>query len=303
VPTRRRYKGAVAGYPCAVSSVHLVADSTCDIAAGQAEEMGITIVPLKVIIGDEVFADGVDIDPPTLYARMRSSPVVPRTSQPTPSEFEAVFAEIGRDGTPIVCTTISADMSGTYGSAVQARAALPDLEIRIIDTRTVGPAHRQVVERLHQAAMSGAGPDELEAIASAIRNTQRLVFTVESLEYLRRGGRIGGARALLGSMLNIKPILELRGGVVEPLERVRTFPRALDRLHDELRASAAAWGGTASAVVTHADVREAADRVAARAAEAIGGPVAVTDVGPVIGCHGGPGAIGIAFHKPLPQAP
>nr|MDQ2961278.1 DegV family protein [Candidatus Dormibacteraeota bacterium] len=225
-----------------MSSVHLIADSTCDLAADQAEELGITIVPLKVIIGDQVFADGVDIDPATLYARMRSSPVVPRTSQPTPAEFEAVFAEVGRDGAPIVCTTISADMSGTYSSAAQARAALPDLDIRVIDTRTVGPTHRQVVDALSRAAAAGAGPDDLEAIAAAVGETQQLVFTVESLEYLRRGGRIGGARALLGSMLNIKPILELRGGVVQPLDRVRTFPRALDRLIDELRTSAAAWG-------------------------------------------------------------
>jgi DegV family protein with EDD domain len=279
-----------------VAKVHLVADSTCDIPSAQAAGLGVSIVPLKVIIGDEVFADGVDIDPATLYARMRASPVVPRTSQPTPAEFEAVFARLGADGTPIVCTTISAAMSGTYGSAEAARGALPDLDIRLLDTRTVGPGHHQVVDALVAAATAGADADELERLAAAILTTQRLVFTVESLEYLRRGGRIGGARALLGSMLNIKPILEVRDGTVEPLDRVRTFPRALDRLVEELSASAADWEG-AAVTVTHADKLEAATEIARRAEAVVGAPVQVVDVGPVIGCHGGPGAIGLSFHE------
>jgi DegV family protein with EDD domain len=282
-----------------VSKVHLVADSTCDIPSAAAAELGVTIVPLKVIIGEEVFADGVDIDPATLYARMRASPVVPRTSQPTPAEFQAVFADLGKDGAPIVCTTISAAMSGTHGSAEAARGALPGLDIRLVDTRTVGPGHHQVVDALVAAASAGADADDLERLAAAILATQRLVFTVESLEYLRRGGRIGGARALLGSMLNIKPILEVREGTVEPLDRVRTFPRALDRLVEEVSRSAAGWARGAAVMVTHADKLEAATELAARAEAVAVGPVQVVDVGPVIGCHGGPGAIGFAIHESL----
>lgn len=280
-----------------MSNVHLVADSTCDIPAAEARALGLDIVPLKVIIGDEVFADGVDIDPATLYARMRSSPVAPRTSQPTPADFESLFAQLGADGAPIVCTTISAAMSGTHGSAVAARAALPERDIRLIDSRSVGPAHRQLVEVLVAAGARGAGPDELERLAADVAATQRLVFTVESLEYLRRGGRIGGARALLGSMLNIKPILEVRGGTVEPVDRVRTFARALDRLLEELTTTAASWSSSPVVTVTHADKLDAAMEVARRAETVTGGPVRVTDVGPVIGCHGGPGAIGISFHQ------
>jgi DegV family protein with EDD domain len=282
-----------------VSAVHLVADSTCDISTVEAAKLGLVIVPLKVIIGEEVFADGVDIDPATLYARMRSSTVAPRTSQPTPAEFEAVFREVGADGAPIVCTTISAAMSGTHSSAVAARAAVSDLDIRLIDTRSVGPGHQQVIEALIAATAGGADAAQLEEIAATIRSTQRLVFTVESLEYLRRGGRIGGARALLGSMLNIKPILEVREGAVEPLDRVRTFPKALDRLLEEVAAAATAWGGRASVLVTHADKAEAAADIARRAADIAGERVRLIDVGPVIGCHGGPGAIGMSFHKPL----
>ncbi|MGH7721917.1 MAG: DegV family protein [Candidatus Dormibacteria bacterium] len=280
-----------------MSPVHLVADSTCDLPADEAAARGLTIVPLKVIIGDEVFADGRDIDAATLYARMRSSAVVPRTSQPTPAEFEAAFARLGADGGAIVCTTIAAAMSGTHSSASQAREALPGLDVRVLDTRTVGPGHRLVVNAVLSAARGGADAAALERVVGEVTATMRLVFTVESLEYLRRGGRIGGGRALLGSVLNIKPILEVREGTVEPLDRVRTFPRALDRLVEEVARSAAEWGGRARAMVAHADQPEAGMEVARRVGEAAGEPAELIDVGPVIGCHGGPGAIGVAFHR------
>ncbi len=282
-----------------MSPVHLAADSTCDLPAAEAERAGLTIVPLKVIIGEEVFADGREIDAATLYSRMRTSTVVPRTSQPTPAEFEAVFSTLGADGNPIVLTTISAEMSGTYSAAAQARDAFPDRDIRIIDTRTVGPGHRLVLDAVRSAAAGGADAGELEKVAAAVIATMRLVFTVESLEYLRRGGRIGGARALLGSVLNIKPILEVRDGAVEPLDRVRTFPRALDRLVEEVRRSTVEWGGRARVMVAHADQREMAAEIARRAGEAAGEPAELIDVGPVIGCHGGPGAVGLAFHRPI----
>lgn len=282
-----------------MSAVHLVADSTCDLATADAERAGLTIVPLKVIIGEEVFADGQDIDAATLYSRMRSSPVVPRTSQPTPAEFETVFARLGADGGAIFCTTISAAMSGTHSAAVQASDALPDLDIHVFDTRTVGPGHRLLLNVVLAAAAGGATAEDLDRVAAQVAESMRLVFTVESLEYLRRGGRIGGARALLGSVLNIKPILEVRDGTVEPLDRVRTFPRALDRLIEEVGRSAAEWGGHARVMVTHADQREMGAEVARRAGEAAGEPAELIDVGPVIGCHGGPGAIGVAFHRPV----
>ena len=282
-----------------MSSVHLVADSTCDLPVADAQRAGLSIVPLKVIIGEDVFADGVDIDAATLYRRMRSSPVVPRTSQPTPAEFETVFTGLAADGAAVFCTTISSAMSGTHSAAAQAAEGLPDLDIHVFDTRTVGPGHRLVLDAVRAAAATGAGAADLDRVAAEVRTSMRLVFTVESLEYLRRGGRIGGARALLGSVLNIKPILEVREGAVEPLDRVRTFPRALDRLVEEVGRSAREWGGHARVMVAHADQREMGAEVARRAGEAAGEAAELIDVGPVIGCHGGPGAIGVAFHRPV----
>lgn len=278
-------------------AVHLVADSTCDMSEAEAAARGLTIVPLKVIVGDEVYADGQDIDAAALYARMRASTVTPRTSQPTPAEFEAVFRGLGADGGAIVCTTISSAMSGTHGAACQARAALAALDIRVVDTASVGPGHRLIVDALAAAAAAGADAAELEQRVAEVAATLRLVFTVESLEYLRRGGRIGGARALLGSMLDIKPILEVRGGAVESIDRVRTFARALDRLVDEVARAAAAWGGRARVMVAHADQPAAGRTVAERTGSVAGQAVELIDVGPVIGCHAGPGAIGVAFHR------
>lgn len=280
-----------------MSPVHLVADSTCDISEADAAARGLTIVLLKVIIGEDVYADGRDIDAATLYSRMRSSKVVPRTSQPTPAEFESVFRRLGADGGAIVCTTISAAMSGTHSAATQAREALPAMDVRVLDTRTVGPGHRLIVNAVLEAAAAGGDAAALERVVVDTAASMRLVFTVESLEYLRRGGRIGGGRALLGSFLNIKPILEVRDGTVEPLDRVRTFPRALDRLVEEVAKSAEAWGRTARVMVAHADQAEAGAEVARRTGEIAGEPVELIDVGPVIGCHGGPGAIGVAFHR------
>jgi DegV family protein with EDD domain len=281
-----------------MSAVHLVADSTCDIPPAEAEALGVAIVPLSVIIGDEVLADGRDIDAATLYARMRASTIAPRTSQPAPADFEAVFARLGADRGPVVCTTISADMSGTYGAAIAARETLPDLDIRVIDTRTVGPGHRLVVGAAVAAVAAGADATAVETAIAEAASTMRLVFTVESLEYLRRGGRIGGARALMGAILDIKPILEVRDGRVEALDRVRTFSRALDRLVEEVSRAAAAWGGRAHVMVAHADQRKGGLEVARRAEAAAGGAVQLIDVGPVIGCHGGPGAVGVAFCRP-----
>ena len=215
------------------------------------------MVPLKVIFGEEIFTDGVDISAGDFYKRLAAPGPFPRTSQPTPAEFEAVFRELGADGGAIVCTTISAELSGTYASATQARAALPDLDIRVVDTRSVSVGHYAAVREAVRIVEDGGDADRVVAAIAAVRQTERVLFTVETLEFLRRGGRIGGARALLGSMLDLKPVLEIRDGVIEPVARVRTYPRAIDRVVEDFTQAATAWGG-ADLVVAHADRPEIA---------------------------------------------
>jgi DegV family protein with EDD domain len=242
--------------------------------------------------------DGVDMTAEQFYARLATPGPFPRTSQPTPAEFEEVFRELGADGGSIVCTTISADLSGTYASATQAQAALPELDIRVIDTRSVAVGHYAAVKAAVRAAEAGGDADQVEAAAVAVRGTEKVLFTVETLEYLRRGGRIGGARALLGSMLDIKPILEIRDGVIEPVGRVRTYPRAIDRLVEECKQAAATWGG-AEVVIAHADRPQIAAELVERMRPLVSSEPSLTVVGPVVGCHSGPGAIGVGFHKPI----
>jgi len=279
-------------------SVHLVCDSTADLDPAFRAAHTVRVVPLKVIFGDQTFADGVDITAEDFYARLAAPGPFPRTSQPTPAEFEDVFRELGADGGAIVCTTISADLSGTYASAIQARAALPELDIRVVDTRSVAVGHYAAVREAVRVIEAGGDADRVVAAIAAVGSTDKVLFTVETLEFLRRGGRIGGARALLGSVLDIKPILEIRDGVIEAVGRVRTYPRAIDRVVDECRKAASAWGG-AELVVAHANRPRIAAELVERMRPLVSGEPALTVVGPVVGCHSGPGATGVGFHKPI----
>ena len=279
-----------------MSPLHLVCDSTADLDPGYAAAHDLTVVPLRVIFGEEELRDGVDISPSELDRRMRAGPPYPRTSQPTPAEFEEVFHRLGADGAPVVCTTISADLSGTHSSAVQARETLPELDIEVVDTRTVGPAHNAAVAVAVAVRDRGGDARAVVAALERLRSSQRLVFTVETLEYLRRGGRIGGARAFLGTVLSIKPILTVVDGKVEAMDRVRTYQRAIGRLIEEVATSMREWGG-ATVVVAHAAAASQAEAVAARVAEVTGSPPRIIEVGAVLGCHAGPGAFGIAMHR------
>ena len=278
-----------------MSPIHIVCDSTADLDADYANAHGIDVVPLRVIFGEAEFRDGVDMTTAEFYRRMETDPHLPRTSQPTPAEFEAVFRRVGQDGAAIVCTTISAELSGTCGSALQARAALPDMDIRVVDSRTVGPTHTAAVEVAVALRDRGGDADAVVAGLARLREYQRLVFALETLEYLHRGGRIGGGQAFVGTVLSIKPILGMTDGRIEAVDRVRTYPRALTRLVDEVAKAAREWGPT-KVICAHAARPEQARIVAERVAEITGEPPRVVEIGGVLGCHAGPGGFGIGMH-------
>lgn len=277
-------------------TVRIVCDSTADLSDDFRTEHRVLVVPLQVIIGDEAFRDGVDIRPAELYRRMRRDGVMARTSQPPPAEFESVFRAITDAGDSVVCTTISAELSGTYTSATQAAAALEGRPIDVIDSRSVNVGHFAVVAEAARVAEAGG---DLDAVAGAARSLVpkiQLYFTVETLEYLRKGGRIGGARALLGSMLDVKPILELKDGAIEPAGRVRTYRRALETVADMAVQASAEWGA-ARVLVADGDNPESTATVVRRLEAALPGvQITTLEVGPVIGVHAGPGAVGVAFH-------
>ena len=279
-------------------TVRIVCDSTADLDHAFREAHEIEVVPLQVIIGDDSYRDGVDITPAELYTRMRRDSISARTSQPTPAEFEAVFRALTDRGDAVVCTTISAELSGTYGSAVQGAEALADRQIRVIDTRSVSVGHYAAVAEAVRVAEAGADLGTVAAAVDSLLPQIRLLFTVETLEYLRRGGRIGGARALLGSMLDVKPILEMEHGSIEPVGRVRTYRRAVDSCAEAVERAAAEWGG-ARVFIAQGDAADAGARMKARLEGSLPGTaITLVDVGPVIGAHAGPGAVGVAFHRP-----
>jgi DegV family protein with EDD domain len=276
--------------------VRFVSDSTADLEPDYRVAKNILTVPLKVIFGDETLVDGVDIDAPAFYARMRATDRNPTTSQPAPAEFEAAFRQAGATGDTVICTTMSSEMSGTHAAALSARAALPHLDIRVIDTRTVAIGHYAIVKAAVSRRDAGGDADAVVEEIQAVMRGQRSVFTVATLEYLRRGGRIGGARALLGSVLNIKPVLQVLDGRIEPHDKVRTNQRALERIGDELISAAGESGRKAWAVVAHGDRAEDATQLARRVAPHCAEQPSVNWIGPVVGCHAGPGVVGMSFH-------
>jgi DegV family protein with EDD domain len=281
-----------------MAGIRFVADSTADLAPEYAQQHRVITVPLKVIFGDEVLVDGVDIDAKGFYDRMRSATKNPTTSQPSPAEFEAAFSEAAADGSSIVCTTISSEMSGTYGAAMTARESLKDLDIHVVDTRSVSIGHSAVLRAAIEAAESGDGLDDVLSTIDEVMRRQRTVFCVETLEYLRRGGRIGGARALLGSVLNIKPVLQILDGRIEPFDRVRTYARALDRMCDEVISATGEAGRPARVTLGHADKLEDCRMLARRLAPHTQGAPEIIDIGPIVGSHAGPGTLGLSFHLP-----
>src|SRR5581483_1789480 len=197
--------------------------------------------------------------------------------------------------------TISAALSGTFQAALQAKVALKDRDIRVLDTRAVTVAH-QLVLRAGIAVRDGGGsPDACVEAMERVMETQRLLASLPTLEYLRRGGRIGGAQALLGSFLSIRPVLDVTRGHVEVFQKVRTFSRAINRILEELERAHASWSSTLAGIA-HAGVPDVAQELGRRVAVITGAPPIVVPIGPVIGCHAGPGAVGVAFARATDRA-
>ena len=213
-------------------SICVVTDSTADIPPETREELGIYVVPLKVIFGDEEFIDGVTMQAPEFYTRLVEEDVFPTTSQPSPGEFiEAYRGLLDRfDG--IVSIHISAELSGTIDSATQARAQMEDVgeAIRIVDSRSVGMGIGLVVLEAARAAQAGGDLDSVAKLAEDLVPRSGLIFLLDTLEYLRRGGRIGPASAFLGTLLRFRPLLQIDEGVVKPLARPRSRRKGIERI-------------------------------------------------------------------------
>jgi DegV family protein with EDD domain len=274
----------------------VVTDSSAYIPEKALGDLNIPVIPVWLIWGDERFRDGVDIDPPTFYRRLRESEVFPTTSQPSAGEFEDFFRQAGAKADAIVGVFVTSKLSGTVASAQTAQMELPELNIRIVDSLSVSMGLGFVVLAAARAAAAGRSVDDVVAAAEEMRDRLHLLFVVDTLEYLHRGGRIGGAKWLLGTALNIKPLLHFVDGTIEPLAQVRTKRKAVARMLDVVEER---LGGRrmAEASVIDANSPEEGDALAEQVKERFGiSTVYRTVLSPAIGTHGGPGTLAIGFY-------
>lgn len=275
----------------AAGRVAVVTDSTSYLPPGLVGEGALQVVPVQVVVGGQAYDEGVDITPTEVAAALREWQVV-TTSRPSPERFAQVYAQAAAAGaTGIVSVHLSSDMSGTYDSAVLAsrHAQLPT---RVVDSRSVGMALGFAVMDGVDAAASGADVDTVAAAAADRARRTSSLFYVDTLDYLRRGGRIGAAQAMLGQALAVKPILTVTDGRVTPLEKVRTATRALARLQD--LAVERADRRVVDLAVHHLDAADRAEGLADRLAAVLpGSRLVVSEVGAVVGAHVGPGMIAV----------
>jgi DegV family protein with EDD domain len=281
-----------------MSKVAVVTDSTGYIPSALLRNLPIQVLPLQVIWGNQVYLDGVDIQPDEFYTRLSTAKVMPSTSQATPAQFMEAYKKLLEEGYDILTITISSKLSGTMDSAIQAKNSFPGAHIELFDSLSSGMALGFQALAAARSAAEGATLKECLSVAEQARQNSGVIFVVDTLEFLRRGGRIGGAAAFLGQTLNIKPILELRDGRIEAIEKVRTRVKAVNRLlelvenrigkHTPIRLSTLHANAEQDALDLLEKIRQRYNM--ADVSEAV-----CTSVSPVIGTHTGPGALAIAY--------
>jgi DegV family protein with EDD domain len=277
-----------------MSKVALVTDSTAYIPDELTRGLAIHVVPLQLVWGDQTYRDGVDISPDEFYTRLPQTHIVPTTSQPSPAAFRTLYEDLLAQGYDVLSVHISSQLSGTLDSAQQAYRGLPPRRIELVDSLSTSLGMGFAILEAARAARQGATLAECRAIVEHALANSRVYFLVSTLEFLRRGG----AQAFLGTALNLKPLLSLRDGRVEPVERIRTWNRAKDRLLELFQQEVGTRRPVRIAVL-HASAAEEAQEMMERATALFGvsdvRETVLAPVSPVIGTHTGPGTIGLVF--------
>jgi DegV family protein with EDD domain len=276
--------------------VRIVTDSAADIPHADAAALGIEVVPLSIRFGDKEYTDGVDLSVEEFYAKLAGAEALPETSAPSPGAFDAAFrrqAEAGADA--VVCLNLSGGLSATVQAAQNAASGLAgELDVRVIDTRTITSGLGTQVRLAAAAAAEGADADAVVALVEDLIPRTHVIGALDTLENLKKGGRIGGAQALLGSLLSIKPLLDISSGEVEEAGKARTRRKALDWLRDQVFARPQLEHLT----VAHGmapDVDTMVDLLAPRYSR---DELSIATIGPTIGTHGGPRVMGLTWVDP-----
>ena len=280
-------------------SVAVLTDSTAYLPAEVAHRLDVTVVPLLVVIGDRVGAEGVDVTPADVAVALTEGSVPVTTSRPSPQAFATAYAEVlARTGaSALVSIHLSADMSGTAEAARLAAHGQPDVDVRVVDSRSLAMGLGFPVLAAAEAAQAGASVDDVIAAAERCRERTRVLLAVDTLEHLRRGGRIGAAAGLLGTALAVKPILQVANGRLALREKVRTTSRATRRLV-ELAVEEAA-DGPVDVAVHHLAAANRAAELTRQLREQLPALASAycSEVGAVVGAHVGPGAIGVVISR------
>ena len=273
-------------------SVRIITDSACDLPEAVCEELGIEVVPLTIRFGEREFVDRKELSAEAFWRELEGSPVLPETAAPSVGAFEETFRQASDDGADgIVCINLSGRMSATMQSAqVAAKALDGETPIEIVDSMSASMGIGNLVVHAARRARSGASLDEIVADVEDRRERQHVLAALDTLEYLRKGGRIGGASALLGSMLSIKPVIAVAEGAVEPAAKVRTRSKALRYIVDHIPA-----GRVEMISVLHAQAPDLDEFLAMLEPVVPDAEVVVGAIGPVVGVHTGPRVIGVAW--------
>jgi len=277
-----------------MAKIAVLTDSTAYLPAGLVEQYCIHVIPAIILWGSQRLLDGVDITPTEFHRRLREDPIHPTTTQPNPDEFLSIYEQLAIEHDAIVAPLISSEMSGTVNSAKTAASDFDRVPVRVVDTRLTSMGLGFSALAAARAASRGKSLEEVEEAARIAASRSKVLFVVDTLEYLHRGGRIGGASRLLGTVLSIKPILHLNEGRVDALENVRTKKKAISRMLD--LAAQYYVDRTVRAAVIHANAPEEAMALMSqvdRRLECL--DLYVTDLSPAISNHTGPGTLGLAL--------
>jgi fatty acid kinase fatty acid binding subunit len=272
-------------------NVKVVTDSTSDLPGAVVRELGITVVPALVQFGDKVYHDGVDLSTDEFYRQLRTNPVLPRTSAPSPGTFRDVYSRLAQEAEAIVSIHVSAKMSATYDAA---RLGSVDFKcpISIIDSQTASMACGLLVILAASAAREGASFSDIEALVRAAIPRTVTYGVFGTLEYLYKGGRIGRAQVFLGSILKLNPILAIRAGEILPIARIRTRPKAIERLCEILRDSGVPQDMSVMSTTEPEEAEALAQRLSTLFPQE---RMYRASIGPAMGTYVGPGAVGVSI--------
>jgi DegV family protein with EDD domain len=275
--------------------ITIVADTTSCIPTQEAHALGIPYIPQIIIIGDDTYRDDTEIDSKTFMEKLKTSPVLPKTAAPPPALYTPIFNEYTRTGNTVIVICPSIDLSGTYRSAEVAAMDFPGADIRIIDTRTVASGLGSIVRKANEWVQQGLSADQVVDNVKEMSSRWRVYFVVATLEYLYKGGRIGAAKALFGSILQVKPILTVVNGKIEAVESQRTQRRAIARFQELVNADCP-HGKESFLTMMHAAAKSDAESLASEFLKTLQiSDIPITEVPPAIVVHAGPGVLAASY--------